>query len=262
MIHVLGMNKAAYNIQADTKDSFEWYTELGWEVVAGRTHVVRMINTGKIAPSDTIVTLKDRMFMYTKLHSNVKEWVLGIEPIPGGIRPDNFGDYCSNIFHTNGVQDTIYKFPQDIPMLINHDYEEVNPPVCAVINHRKRGWYPVRNIKESTTQNLVSMCLDLGIKPYISGMNAENIDSRAEYVPTLRKVASLMHHPNCKAFIGSGGPSLLAQQCCSSKLIFLNTCGSIGVNALFLQDRMNFAKHKMFVVGPDDVEAVKIALLA
>jgi len=260
MIHILGMNKCDYKIDQDKNSSFEWYTELGWEVVIGRLQAIRMIQDGRITSADTIVALKDRMFMYTRIHANVREWVPGIEPC-GGLRPDAFGEYALELFDSKHLRgnhtDTIYKFQQDIPMILNHDYEEVNPPKCIIINHRKRGWCTERNMKEDITRKLIGIGLELGLKVYLSGMNAEGLDNRAEYVPTLRKTASIMHHPNCKAFIGSGGPALLAQQCCPSKLIFINTCGSIGCNPLFLQNRMNFAKHKMFIVPPDNLSGVK-----
>lgn len=254
MIHVLSMDKTT-TLNEDNDSSFMKYTELGWEISVGRLKVIRMMQEGLLTKNDTIITLADRAFLYSKF-CNTKPYTQDIIPVNGGLSPLNYGDWCQQI-HCEGKVQAPWRWPQDIKYILDYDFEPVDPAPCVVINHRVRNWSTERNCNENTTRNFISMILSLGLKPFISGRYADKVDPRAEYIPSLRKVASIIHHPNCKAFIASGGPSLMAQQCCKNKLIFMNTCGCIGLNPLYLQDKMNFSKCQMHIINPDDVSGAK-----
>lgn len=259
MIHWLGSDVTT-SLSEDNKESFCNYTELGWEVSVGRLKVIRMVSAGKITRDDTILTLKDRMFFYSKF-CNVAPFEKPPEKF--GLMPNNLGDWLHELHCYDGKVGP-WRWPQDIPMILDFDYEPCDPPRCVMITHRVRGWCPNRNAEAKNTRAFVSMVMDLGYKPYLGGKHAEDIDPRAEYVPTLRRLASIVHHPNCAAIIASGGPTLLAQQCCRSKLICLKTCGDANPwfeHPLYLCKHLNFAGCQVSLVRPDDVGETKRILL-
>lgn len=256
MIHLLGADNMK-SLKDDNQESFLHYTELGWEVTVGRLQLIRMLSEGKASPSDTVVTLKDRMFFYSKFCKNVIPYESPVQT--NGIMPNQYGEY---VFHLH-VKDKAYpdwRWPQDIPRILDFDFEECSPPKCVVITHRVRGWCTNRNCDINNTRSFVSMVMDLGYKPYIGGLHAEDVDSRAEYLPTLRKVASVTHHPNCAAIIAAGGISLLSQQVCRSKLLCLMTCGEQNPwfeHPLYLSKHLNFAGAQCFLVSPNGFSKAK-----
>ena len=245
MMHWLSadLSKSA---QEDNKESFLHYTELGWGATVGRMKIIRMISEGRFGKDDVVVTLPDRAFMYSKFFKVVPFAGNPIQTL--GLTPTN-SNYLSWLqeLYTESGQFVRWRWPQDVPMILDLDYEPCSPPPCVVINHRVRGFGTGRNCDEANTRNLVSMVMDLGYKPYISGKYAENVDPRAVYVPSLRTTMSLVHHENCKCYIASGGPVLLAQQCCRSKLICLNVCCKGCVDVVNTCKACNFLRHPLFV---------------
>ena len=259
MIHWLGSDLTT-SLADDNTSNFCNYTELGWEVSVGRLKVIRMISEGKITKDDTILTLKDRMFFYSKF-CNVSAFEK--RPEKYGLMPDDLGEWARELHAENG-KFIPWRWPQDIPMILDFDYEPYDPPPCVMITHRVRGWCPGRNADANNTKAFVSMVMDMGYKPYIGGMYAENIDPRAEYVPTLRRLASIIHSTKCAGIIASGGPTLLSQQCCPSKLICLKTCGDDNPwfeHPLYLSRYLNFSGCKITLIKPNDIKAAKVALL-
>ena len=63
MFHWLAADRTT-NVGNDNREDFSYYTALGWEASVGRLKLIRMINSGRIKRDDTLVTTKDRMFMY------------------------------------------------------------------------------------------------------------------------------------------------------------------------------------------------------
>ena len=273
MIHWVSSD-CATTIEEDNQSSFSHYTELGWEASVGRLKVIRMIGEGKITKDDTIVTLKDRMFMYSRF-CNVVPFEKVFNESEVGMYP-SYSNYLKWI-HELHVDPTLkkivpWRWPQDMPMILNFDFEEVSPPPCVVINHRIRGWDKYRNCDPKSTKNIISIITTMGLKTYISGRHAESVDERAEHIPTLRKLSSIIHHPNCVAFISTGGTTMLAQQCCSNKLICLNTacptCLGIGTckecqyldHPLYMSKALNFSGYQGHVVMPNDYAGIESLL--
>jgi hypothetical protein len=269
MIHWLSADNTKSTAE-DNQQSFLHYTELGWEATVGRLKVIRMISLGEITRKDTILTLNDRMFLYSNF-CNVKPFEKEPTKEDLGLRPtnSNYTNWLIELYVHGNREIGPWRWAQDVPTILNFDYEKCNPPPCVVINHRIRGYSPSRNFEEQHTKSLVSMVMDLGYKPYIGGKYADSIDPRAEYVPKLRTLMSLVNHKNCVCFIGSGGPILLAQQCCRSKLVCLNvcckeciditTCKSCNfmVHPLFLSKYANFTGCQQFVVPFNDINITK-----
>jgi hypothetical protein len=176
-----------------------------------------------------------------------------------GLVPENHGEWLSEIHCENGKH-IPWRWPQDIQKILDFDYEPCSPPPCVMVTHRVRGWCKNRNCEASNTKSFISMVMDMGYKPYIGGKYAEGVDDRAEYVPSLRSIASIVNHRNCVAIIASGGPSLLAQQCCRSKLLCLKTCGDSnpwGEHPLYISKFLNFSGCQQFLVSPNDVNAAR-----
>jgi len=246
MLHWLGADLTS-SLASDSQVDFQHYTELGWEAAVGRLKVIRMISEGKISKEDTIVTLRDRTFMYDKL-CKTQPYDSSYRHEGNGLHLRDYNWWIAELHYMpimNGNH-VPWRWPQDIPMILDLDFEEINPPPCIMINHRVRAWAAARNCKEENTKNLVSLALSLNLKPYISGRYAEKIDERAEYIPTLRRLASIIHHPNCIAFFTMGGPTMLAQQCCKNKLVVFNTLNAletaqIGKHPLFMSNYLNFS---------------------
>lgn len=250
MIHWMSADRSR-SAAEDNQESFLHYTELGWEATVGRIKIIRMINEGRFGKDDAVVTLPDRAFLYSKF---CKVIPFDGKPVQTkGLIPTN-SNYLNWLreLYTENNQFVPWRWPQDLPLILNLDYDQCSPPPCVVINHRIRGFGTGRNCDEANTRNLVSMAMELGYKPYISGKYADSVDPRAEYIPTLKMAMSIVHHDNCACFIASGGPVLLAQQCCRSKLICLNVCckGCADVtqckSCTFLNHPLFLSRHAKF----------------
>ena len=248
MIHLLGADQRK-DLSDDNNSSFHWYTELGWEVSVGRPWVLHCLQEGRINRGDSIVTTKERMFFYSNLGVAVEEYT---GPIECKINPTNYGDWLRYLYYDKEGKH-VHKYPNEH---IDFDYEEVKPEPCVVMIHRVRGWVPKRNMKDHITKDFISMIMDKGLKPYIVGQNAEDVDHRAEYIDSLRTIASIMHHDNCRAVIGAGGISLLAWQVHKRKIVFLTTCGNenpFGDNPLYFSRYQNYNGCALSRLGPEDV---------
>lgn len=258
MLYLLGSDRTT-SLATDNDANFMHYTELGWECTVGRLWLVHNLCQGKIGPSDEVVTLKDRMFMYSKL-CKVRAFSPDLQGF--AVSPFDYGTFLSDLHVANGVF-VPWRWPEEIPKILDFDFEPVDPTPCIVINHRVRNHSADRNFSKEQTRDLVTVAISLGLKPYICGRYAESVDARAEYIPRLQTVASLIHHPNCRAFVASGGPSLMAQQCCRNKLVFINTCGNLNnFHPLYLSPYLNFSGCRTIVVPPNHPPAVTEAILA
>jgi len=258
MIHWLSADNTS-SVTDDNQESFGHYTELGWEVATGRLKVIRMIREGKITKDDIIVTLADRTFMYSRFCKTLP-YTPSFKWVPGGLHWSNYTDWLLELHYDGDKKNHIpWRWPGDIPLIKDFDFEEVNPPPCIVIGHRVRNWAPNRNSSPSSTQKLVSLGLEMGLKVYLGGRYAQDIDERAEYVPGLRTLASLIHHPNCLAFFTASGPTMLAQQCCRNNLVCLiYTKDKIyGKHPFYMSDYLNFSGCKQYLIMPNDTESAK-----
>ena len=71
---IAGKNEAAGKVGNDSSQ-LGTYFELGWEVVGSRLDAIKLLKTGKLINDETtIVTVEDRMFMYTSIFKNVISW--------------------------------------------------------------------------------------------------------------------------------------------------------------------------------------------
>lgn len=71
---VAGKNNAA-GIKGNDSSNLAVYFELGWEVVGSRLDAIKFLKTGKFLNDETtIVTIADRMFMYSSIFKNVISW--------------------------------------------------------------------------------------------------------------------------------------------------------------------------------------------
>lgn len=261
MKHLLGADRRT-DLQSDNEESFAYYTELGWEAIVGRLKVIRMVSEGRITRNDTIVTLPDRTFFYSKF-CNVEAFDpnASYSDVNGSLHPHYYGAWLQELF-VEDKQVVGWRWPEDLPLILDFDFEPVDPPPCIIINHRIRGWQANRNIKPEDTQALVSLALELGLKPYISGQNAEAIDPRAEHIGSLRKLASIMHHENCLVSFMAGGPAMMAQQCCKNTLVGLDTSGFLAIpelhaHPLFFSTLLNFSGYKRRAMYPDDLKQAR-----
>jgi hypothetical protein len=72
---IAGKNTAA-GVKGNDSADLGVYFELGWEVVGSRLDAIKLLKTGKLINDDTtIVTVEDRMFMYTSIFKNVISWI-------------------------------------------------------------------------------------------------------------------------------------------------------------------------------------------
>lgn len=257
MIHWLGADNTT-TYESDNQSGFKWYTELGWEAIVGRLKVIRMVSDGRIGKDDVIVTVPDRMFFYSKF-CQVRPYEPGMELKDVGMNPWGYGDWLNEL-HVSAGKYVSWRWPQDMGLIAAFDYEPVDPPPCAVVQHRVRKWVSNRNCKEADTRALVDAIIDAGLKPYISGRHAESVDPRAEHVPTLRRLASIIHHPNCTAFFATGGPAMMAQQCCRNKLVCLDTCGVKADRTnhpLYFSPLLNLSGHERHVIYPTEIDEAR-----
>lgn len=240
------------SLKDDNQQSFLHLTELGWEMVVGRLKVIRMMGAGQFKPTDTVITIADRTFMYPFC----KVEAFNPETAPNEQRADFVPRYTRWLNELHANRTTPWAWPKDIEKIRSFDFMNITPPACVVINHRVRKWDPGRNSDEEGTRKLVSMALSLGLKPYISGRYADKVDDRAEHIPTLRELASIVNHDNCKCFFATGGTIMLGQQCCKNKMVVRNLCGDsekhFRLHPLWMSDRLNFSGCEQYLINRND----------
>lgn len=224
----------------DNADLFHEYFELGWEVISSRLFAIRMLREGNISIDDTIVTVGDRMFMYTKIFKNVISYkkfrTMNIEEnnildLAKYSSLDNHFISTQDI-NKDGIVDIHAKYSRfydDYDFIVNFDFADIshlpidNDYYCVCLRYRSHT--PGRNspdtfwddfLKKMKQMNKIVFVVGYGAESKCDGKNIIHIEKLSEY-------ASLINGKKCKSTIGvPTGTITLAFFCCTNKLFILD----------------------------------------
>lgn len=219
------------------------YFELGWEVVGSRFDVIAMHNKGMLDPSKVaIVTIKDRMFLYTSFYDNVISYEAFLNTFQKD-KDEIIGDWPANHLDLHFCKDTFadpqgnYVRQKEDGDLIRNGWDinrGINPQEpFLVLAMRKRDWCDNRNTDISLFQRFVHK-FRKHLPIYVVGKGFEDFCSmnKINYLERLKDYVSLIKNENCISLIGqSTGTTLLALTCAETDIHVIDPTGASDVNS-------------------------------
>jgi hypothetical protein len=198
------------------------YFELGWEYIASHFRIKLLYVNRVLNPDDVIVTLKDRMFLYSGFWNNVMPFEdFSYEKVGSD---DVVVDLC-DIIDSNreaflpllGVDNKYVHWNEMIDVLTNIDYKSLphlntKDEYCC-IHIRYRGWATHRNTSADFWHKLIEEVTSTGINVYVFGKEAEKFANSKNVIHvSLEEYASLLNNKKCKFIVGGmSGGTLVAQ---------------------------------------------------
>lgn len=220
--YIVGKKTKEGIIGNDGMGKLDEYFELGWEYAVSHLYIKHLYNQGQLNNDDIIVTLKDRMLLYTGFWSNVIPWEEFRERTNLG---GEVVDICQHIHHRpemflpKVVNNKYQHWDSDINVIKNIDYVDIShlpidKPYCC-LHLRYREWASYRNLSKDTWVKIINKIKLSGIKIFIFGKGTENFaDNETVFHVNMGEYASLLNNKNCKFLIGSmSGGTLMAQTC-------------------------------------------------
>jgi len=215
------------------------YFELGWEYAVTHLHIKHMYNEGKLKPEDIIVTIKDRMFLYTGFWKNVIS-IDDFIKIPN--KTNDVIDLCENAGNLlPRTKDGKYEyFYSDLDIIKNIDYKNIDhlptkEKFCC-LHLRYRDWANFRNLDISIWLRIIEKLKQKNKKIFIFGKTTNHLcDNDTIFYVDLDEYASLLHHNNCDFLIGTvSGGSLVGQifsnKNCTNNIIITDNQTQIELN--------------------------------
>jgi hypothetical protein len=244
----------------------EHYTELGWELMVTRLAFIRDLNLGIWNKDDTVVTLSDRKFLYSKLCNVVSTSDFNSEPNDTVFHYSDGADFIDYVKMVKTLEDlhgkymkgltNNYQHISDKPQILDIDYEDVETKYNIKDSFvgmlvRTRGWCPERNTNENEAKEMLNKLLTMYKKVFIFGLGSKHLadGERIIYLDTLREWASVMHSKFCDFIIGVGsGGSMICQLCCNSALLLIPNGGPICQrHPLFYSSSVTFSNLKILL---------------
>jgi ADP-heptose:LPS heptosyltransferase len=219
--YIVGKKMKEGIIGNDGMGKLSEYFELGWEYVATHLTIKHMFVENRLEKDDVIVTLKDRMFLYTGFWSNV----MSFEDFTKKNIKKNVIDLCDQVDRTpekflpKVVNGKYEYWDSDINVIKNVGYVDIthlpiDKPYCC-LHLRYREWANFRNLSKDNWRRIINKIKLSGIKIFIFGKGTEEFaDGETVLHTNLDEYASLLNNKNCKFLIGTmSGGTLIAQTC-------------------------------------------------
>jgi len=237
------------------------YTELGWESHVFNFELRRMLIQKEITRNSvTIVTVKDRMFLYETLFTNVISYddFLSLNVNSNDII--QFGDLGISVNPNDEVY-RIYLENKKIMCDFKH-YDIEEPNNFWVLHIRFHKFANNRNHPEEFYKTIIEeVKKKYNFKCFIFGAGAKHFENKEENIihVNLKEYCTLMSKDNCKFIIGpmSGG-TLVCQYAANPKsFIYVITPGaSYGNGTLFHDHKYNFTGTKTQYIHNLSVENI------
>ena len=197
-----------------TKDSdthlLEKYWEFGWELGVGRNVIIQRLMNNEIDNENiTIVTIKDRMYLYEEIFKNVisyEEFSL--------MDKENLDIISELVSHDYILENHMKPFDLSNKEFINmvlKTKKEIIPIIDKkffIIHYRERPWGNYRNINTEDYFRIIKKIINMGCDFYIYGKNSNIIgDKYNKNELTLSEANTYLSDERCVGFIGplSGG---------------------------------------------------------
>lgn len=241
----------------------EKYTELGWELMVSRLAYIRDLHKGIWTPEDTVVTIGDRKFLYSKIAKNVIDFEELIETEDvfrytedHVCKAEDLGelhdDYlCKRIDH--------YKYQEHKCDILKVDYSNVEEKYQiqerfsgALV--RIRNWCPERNLNDCNYTLVINELKSKYKQVFVFGIGSERFwkDKNVIYIDNLQDWASVMHHPLCDVIVApASGGSAVCQICCNSNLLLIQNCLYLCERSpLHFSPSVTFTNLKIKLISP------------
>lgn len=217
--YILGKSENFTATKDRDTDSLEKYWELGWEIGASRIAIIKKLLNKQITNDETtIVTLKDRMFMYESIFNNVISYEEFIK-----MDHSEMEIITSLTEHDYIIENHMYPVDMSdnklINMILDTKKEVVNHNLDKpffMIHYRERPWCSYRNIIYNDYIKIIEKIKNLGFDFFVYGKNSELIGKKYNKKElTLSEANTYLSHNNCVGVIGplSGGTMISVLSC-------------------------------------------------
>jgi hypothetical protein len=227
MIYVLGRTYSNYDFENAGYELSLDYWELGWEIGLSRVRLLRDLLDGVVKDTDTIITLRDRMFLYESIFSNVIAW----EDFDGSEYDEKYLKWEYNEPAISEIQNNPHRFKSDdmIKLLTLTNEEKNLDRPYFLVHFRHRDQDPARNLGIESYRMILSTLKNMNIDFVMFGKGSNVIAEEHDKEETsLADANSYMKGSNCLGVIGpiSGG-TMLALVSCSKPHYVLDIAGAI-----------------------------------
>lgn len=254
MYIIAGRHSAEGNPNNDSSNLTQGYWELGWECTISNVYIKQRLVEGTISKSDTVVTRKDREFMYSSVFDEVIDWDTFVN--------ERGGETANKCFAIPDIikMSEIVKFDYDnvnIDLLCDMDldtsiekkYNITDKFMVYCVRLRQHDNY--RNMDIDIAKNAMRTFIDKGYRVFIVGYGSEFLQEELPVTwVNLRDYASLLGSAHCKFTIsGMSGIIHLANFVGRENLTSLifdqkdSRGKEVGNNhPLFMGDNVNYKK--------------------
>jgi len=236
--YLLGFSKGFTAYVGSDSSSLSEYWELGWEIGGSRIILLKDLLDQKISKDSTIVTLKDRMFLYDNIFPNVKAYEDKVDNTIWDTR------YCDYNFIEPKLRDIEhnpnYKTPEMINLIKKTGEVKNMDSEYYVIHYRQRPHGGDRNIDNEAYRLLISSLDKKGIKYIVYGKNSKNLlENRPLQETSLSDANAFLKGINCLGLIGpvSGGSMIALLSCNSNHHI---------IDSSHIMSHMNTKTHPLY----------------
>jgi hypothetical protein len=217
--YIVGKSENFTATKEKDTDSLEKYWELGWEIGVSRVAIIQKLLNNEISNEDTtVVTLKDRMFMYQSIFKNVISYEDFIN-----LNHSDIEIVTSLSEHDYMIENHMYPVDMSNTKLIEKILDTKKEVITEnlskpffMIHYRERPWCNYRNISHDDYIRIIEKINSLGFDFFVYGKNSESIGKKYNKKElTLSEANTYLSHDNCVGVIGplSGGTMISVLSC-------------------------------------------------
>lgn len=285
---IAGKNDSA-GIVGDDSSSLSSYFELGWEVVGSRLDIIKLLKLKLINNDETtIVTIEDRMFMYSSFCKNVISWesfkiklknkeITASDIIDDWTVKQKFSfldtkncDFWENRDPRPESNSRYSRHDEDYDLIVNGF--EINPKFLQnikeskyyVANLRFRDHDKVRSSPKIWWSNLLhNIVQKKSCKVFLVGYGSDQfaIGDNMIYVPRLQDYVALIQDTRCAGILSTPTGTCLLAYCASKAPIHLidHSNASINENIAVMGGKCSqFLKEKIYRYNSSDINQLGI----
>jgi hypothetical protein len=291
MKYIIAGKNIAKGVLGNDSADLGTYFELGWEVVGSRLDAIRLLKTGKIINFDTtIVTIEDRIFMYSAFYDNVISWqeflrrhksgeIFPTDSVSDWTVERNFSflnldkkcEFWENLDPSPTSNSRYARHDEDYDLITdgfvtNKEYlNDACNEMFYVANIRLRDHCSNRSSPESWWKLLLTeLSSQKSRNIYLVGQGAEKfvLDNRMHHVSKLQDYVTLIQDPRCADVISTAtGTCLLAYAASKSPVHLIDHSNVSYVNqnnAVMGGVCSQFLKSPIYRYNSDDITSLGI----
>lgn len=175
-------------------------TESATELIISRLGLINFLKEGKIDSNTTIVTLKDRYFLYENIFSNIETYdpQKNYDNCLDLLNDNMFSFLCNNLPYKPFYQ----YFDRDKKEILNIKYNDnilkENLPDFLICIPRFKNSDTRRNLDKNYWIEFLNLSASEYEKIFVFGRGSEDMaNGKITYIDTFQDFCSYLHHPNC-----------------------------------------------------------------